>query len=417
MKPVHTFLLILVLLPLIFLTGCPKEENKTAILCTNRPEFTSYVELFNSSQEEYRIVISYNDKPRDELIGNGKCEFDLLIDSHLNSLQFNGKFASLENLFMEEKLDADRFYSVPFSQGEYGNQQVLLPISFQIPGLIFHSEQQFPEKDSFLIDLEQLENLNNEFSTKTEKGFTKLGLSLRWEPYLLYLISLLKETNFHESKTGTLVWNSQNFRDSVELIRKWTFEINDGLTSEREFTQKFLIEPPYKLIADTRILCYYADAAEFYSISSQKREELTLRWLAEDELISVLPDVLFAGIPQGAPGIEAAKAFLAWFSNPDTQKELLASSQYKRTRTFAIAGGFSALPKVNEQILPTFYPSLVGFIPSASYFRFPKPMPPNWPMIRDQVIIPWLEDQAASEKTEELMRERLEIWLRQKPSS
>jgi hypothetical protein len=282
---------------------------------------------------------------------------------------------------------------------------------------MFNTEQQLPEEDSFLINMEQVKTLNKEFSTNTEKGFTKLGLSLRWEPRLLYLISLLKDTNFRESETGSLVWNSQNFKNSVELIRNWTYEVNEGLVPEREFTQKFLIEPPYKLIAKERILCYYADAAEFYSIPSQRRDELKLRWLAEDDTIPVLPNVLFAGIPHGAPGIEAAKAFLHWFSKQETQEQLLSSTQYKRTRTFGIAGGLSALPKVNEQVLPTFYSSLVGYIPTASYLRFPPPMPPNWPKIRDQVIIPWLEDQASSEKTEDLMRERLELWLRQRPSS
>jgi hypothetical protein len=318
---------------------------------------------------------------------------------------------------MEEKLDADQFYPIPFEQGQYDGQQVLLPISFQIPGLMFHAEQQLPEQDSFLINLEQAKKLNREFSTHTEKGFTKLGLSLRWNSSLMYLITLLKETNFHEGNAGSLIWNSQHLKDSIDLIREWTYQINDGLTAEREFSQKFLIEPPYKLIAKERILCYYTDAADFYSLSPQLRENLKLRWLADEDTIPVLPNMLFAGIPHGAPGIEAAKAFLTWFSKPESQEEQLAATQYKRTRTFGIAGGLSTLPKVNEQILPTYYPSLVGYIPTASYLDFPPSMPSDWSMLRDQVIIPWLEEQAESETTDELLREHLATWFRQRPSS
>lgn len=417
MKPAYAFALLVTLSSLLLFTGCPSDERSTAVLSTNRPEFTSYAELFNSSQDEYRLVIAYNDTPRSQLSGKGAYDFDLLIDVQLNSQDYLNKFASLENLFMEEELDADRFYPIPFEQGQYDGQQVLLPISFQIPGLMFHTEQQLPEQDSFLINLEQLKELNREFSTQTEKGFTELGLSLRWDSSLLYLITLLKETDFHESNSGALIWNSQHLKDSVDFIRAWTYQLNNGLAAEREFSQKFLIEPPYKLIAKKRILCSYTDAADFYSLSPQIRENLKLRWLADEDLISVLPNMLFAGIPHGAPGIEAAKAFLTWFSSPESQEELLAATQYKRTRTFGIAGGLSALPKVNEQILPTYYPSLVGYIPSAPYLDFPPPMPANWSLLRDQVIIPWLEEQAESETTDELLRDHLATWLRQSPSS
>ena len=416
MKPAYTFSLLLTVSILLLFTACPTEKRTTAILSTNRPEFTSYAELFNSAQDEYRIVIAFNDKPRSKLSDNGEVNFDLVIDVQLNSQKYLNEFASLENLFMEEKLDADRFYPIPFEQGQYDGQQVLLPISFQIPGLMFHAKQQFSEQDSFLINLEQVKQLNQEFSSKTEKGFTKLGLSLRWDSSLLYLITLLKETDFHEGSSGSLIWNSQHLKDSVDFIRDWTYQINEGLTAEREFSQKFLIEPSYKLIAKKRILCYYTDAADFYSLSPQLRENLKLRWLADEDTISVLPNMLFAGIPHGAPGIEAAKAFITWFSNPASQEELLAATQYKRTRTFGIAGGLSALPKVNEQILPTYYPSLVGYIPTASYLDFPPPMPADWSMLRDQVIIPWLEKQAESETTDELLRNHLATWLRQRPS-
>jgi len=417
MKPAYAFILLVTLSSLILLTACPSEKHTTAILSTNRPEFTSYAELFNSSQDKYRLIIAYNDAPRTQLSENGAYGFDLVIDVQLNSQEYLDKFASLENLFMEEKLDADRFYPIPFEQGQYDGQQVLLPISFQIPGLMFHTEQPLPEQDSFLINLEQVKELNRDFSIQTDKGFTKLGLSLRWDSSLLYLITLLKETDFHEGSSGALIWNSQHLKDSVDFIRDWTYQINDGLAAEREFSQKFLIEPPYKLIAKERILCYYTDAKDFYSLSPQIRENLKLRWLADEDIISVLPNMLFAGIPHGAPGIEAAKAFLTWFSNPESQENLLAATQYKRTRTFGIAGGLSALPKVNEQILPTYYPSLVGYIPTATYLDFPPPMPADWSMLRDQVIIPWLEEQAETETTDELLRDHLATWLRQSPSS
>jgi hypothetical protein len=142
---------------------------------------------------------------------------------------------------------------------------------------------------------------------------------------------------------------------------------------------------------------------------------MKIRLLAENNRIPVLPGPLFAAIPHGAPGIRAAKAFLVWFLDPKNQEKLLAETQYKSLRTFGIAGGFSSLPEVNEQILPTYYPNLIGYIPGNEYLQFPEPLPPNWPLIKEEVLLPWLSEQAEHEEGGELMGSRLEAWLRQQP--
>ena len=408
-------LLLLLFLILTAFTSCPTTPRSTVVLCTNQPEFTSYAESFNTSQDDYRVIISFNNSPHRTINHENSCEFDLIIDSYLNSRIYLDRFASLEGLFLDGTLDEDRFYPTIFRQGRYENQQVLLPISFNLPAVMFDAETDLGETDNFMVTMEQIAELNKDFSVSGEKGFTKLGLSLRWNPELLYLVSLLKETDFRESETGTLLWNSRGLKEAVDYTRFWTYELNGGLAAEKEFEQKFMIEPPYKLISQDRILCYYRDLTEFYSIPPQKRDHLKIRWLAEDNRIPVLPGPLFAAIPHGAPGIVAAKAFLVWFLDPKNQEKLLEDTQYKRLRTFGIAGGFSSLPAVNEQILPTYYPDLVGYIPTDEYLRFPRPLPREWPVIKEEVLLPWLSAQAEQEETDELLGARLERWLRQRP--
>lgn len=415
MRAPYIPLLIFLLLILIVFSSCPGAPQNTAVLCTNRPEFTAYAESFNTSQDEFRIIISYHDDPHRTINRERACEFDLIIDSYLNSRTYLDTFASLEGLFIDGSLESERFYPVIFQQGRYENQQVLLPISFNLPSVMFEAETKLGDADSFMLSLEQIAELSREFNARGEKGFTKLGLSLRWNPELLYMVSLLKNTNFRESETGTLLWDSRALQEAVDYTRFWTFELNGGLDAEREFQQKFMIEPPYMLISKKRILCYYRNLREFYSIPSQKRAGMKIRLLAENNRIPVLPGPLFAAIPHGAPGIRAAKAFLVWFLDPKNQEKLLAETQYKSLRTFGIAGGFSSLPEVNEQILPTYYPNLIGYIPGNEYLQFPEPLPPNWPLIKEEVLLPWLSEQAEHEEGGELMGSRLEAWLRQQP--
>jgi len=129
----------LILLLILLYSACPNTPRTTAVLCTNRPEFTAYAESFNTAQDEYRIIISYDDKPRQKINGENSCDFDLVIDSFLNSREYLDRFASLEGLFLEEQLAPDLFYQPLYQQGRYENQQVLLPISFNLPALMFNS--------------------------------------------------------------------------------------------------------------------------------------------------------------------------------------------------------------------------------------------------------------------------------------
>lgn len=405
------------LLLLLVLISCPMQEQTTAVLCTNRPEFTSYVESFNTSQDQYRIILSYNEAPRESITKKDGCDFDLIIDSHLNAHSYTSNFASLEGLFLEDQLKKESFYSDLLEAGRYEDQQIMLPVSFNLPGMIFSKSSELASNGSFMLSLETMAEYNSEFSRMAEERFNRLGLSLRWNPDLLFVTTMLKGSDFRESETGALIWNSSGLKSAVEYFRYWTFELNRGLSAEREFAQKFMVEPPYKLIVQGRIQSYYRNLEEFYSIPPQQRDQLSIRWLSEEGSIPILPDPLFAAIPHGAKGIEAAKAFLKWFFQLETQDQLLASTQYKRLRSFGIAGGFSSLSAVNEQVLPTYYSDLVGRIPTADYFRFPDALPPEWELIKDEVILPWLEEQAQTEITSELLSERLQTWMRQRPRS
>ena len=49
----------------ILITGlsCSQKANKPVIIWTNQKEFVSYAELFNASQEQFRVMVIYKEKP------------------------------------------------------------------------------------------------------------------------------------------------------------------------------------------------------------------------------------------------------------------------------------------------------------------------------------------------------------------
>ena len=100
------------------------------------------------------------------------------------------------------------------------------------------------------------------------------------------------------------------------------------------------------------------------------------------------------------PNKKAAKTFLAWFYQIENQKKCLATSHFKRTRTFGIADGFSPFPEINEKELPGYYPQLGGHIPRKENLLFPEPLPVNWNGIKTEVLEPYLRKEAG--RTEEI---------------
>ncbi len=397
--------------------SCSDDTDRTAVLLTAHSEFTSYAEQFNTSQDTYRLIVQYDETPRTHLRSRERSNRpDLIIDTHLNSRYYLSRFATLEKLFMDNKLSKQRFYQEPLRQGTYENQQVILPVSFSLPALLQKEELELGDAPTFFYSLEDVKNLSRNFNRKGENGFTALGFAPSWSPEMLYVMSLLRGANFRESSNSTLLWNGENLKKAVEEIRAWPQEVNESKELQQQFTQKYLYDPKLKLLRRERILFHYTDTSSFYT-SPEKRTDFESHWLSADKTVPVLPDILFAGIPHGAEGIEAARAFLAWFFRSDHQEELIRNSMYKQLQHFGIAGGFSSLPQVNEEVLPRYYSSLVGHSPRESYLDFPPPLPPDWKTIKEEVIKPWLMQQAKSGgKNTPPLREKLDAWMRQRPS-
>ena len=60
--------------------------------------------------------------------------------------------------------------------------------------------------------------------------------------------------------------------------------------------------------------------------------------------------------------------------------------------SFGVAGGFSSLRSVNEEIFPSFFPALVGHAPPAAALVAPPVPPQGWPALVSEVLTPWAID-------------------------
>jgi hypothetical protein len=409
--PVILFISLLALLG----SSCGQETERTAVLLTDRPEFTAYAEQFNTAQNQYRLIVEFSDTPRESLDSRHNAP-DLIIDSHLNSVRYLSQFATLEKLFMEQELSKERFYQEPLIQGTYEEQQVILPVSFSLPAVIQKKGLELQDAPAFFYSIEDIKALCRQFNRIDDEEFAAMGYAPSWSSGMLYIVTVLRGAHFRESSNSSLLWNGEKLRSAVAEIENWPSEVNESEELQKQFTDKFLYEPPLKLIRQERILFHYTDTSSFYEMSPEQREDLETHWLASDGQVPVLSDMLFAGIPHGAEGIEAARAFLKWFFDSGNQERLIRNSMYKQMRHFGIAGGFSSLPQVNEEVLPRYYPSLVGYTPRESFLAFPPPLPPEWPAIKREILEPWLMQRAKNGADVPSLQERINTWMRQRPA-
>jgi ABC-type glycerol-3-phosphate transport system substrate-binding protein len=401
---------ILILFLSVLLFGCGAPSNTTVTLITNRPEIASYAEVFNSVQDSHRLELQFSENPG-KALNRAVPPADIIISEYITGRSSLAQFRPLNKLFENKRLNKESFYRGLLLLGQRGNQQILLPLSFNLPIVMFDSRVPGEESASFFLNLEQIKDLGRHFN-RQEKGKTvAMGFSPRWDPGFLILAAALWGTDFTEGSDAGLSWNDRKLREAVAYLRKWSDEANGGPMEETVYAEKYLYDPPYRQVSLGRAKFAYTTAADFFLLPENRRISLDFRWIAHGDKILALECALFAGIPTGARNPRGAEAFLQWLLSPDTQKTLLESSRRKMTHTFGIASGFSSLMEVNERVFPRFYPHLTGHIPPGEILIFPPPLMTNWREIKFQVLRPYFLQQTASNAPIEELRPYLRAWL------
>jgi hypothetical protein len=141
-----------ILAAIIVLSSCSRIAGRTATLWTNRPEFAYYVELFNAEQEDCRIVIEYREYPG-KALENAETSPDLVVGENLRSVSIMTYFGSLEGFIGRAGIPVDKIYPALYQTCMQEGKPVILPVSFNLPALMF-KENGVGDLDSFFLSLE-----------------------------------------------------------------------------------------------------------------------------------------------------------------------------------------------------------------------------------------------------------------------
>jgi ABC-type glycerol-3-phosphate transport system substrate-binding protein len=382
---------------------------------TDRPEFVSYVEHFNASQSRYKLEVFYKEAPA-QALSNTEDVPDIVVGSWLKSASTRAFFSPMDFFFEDLLLIESSFYPALLKLGNIEGKQYLLPVSFNIPALIFSRENSAIIAKSFTLSPDDVKTLGKTYNERKDAYFARMGFSPRWDDEFLFVFATLHGASFREG--APLAWDDSALERAINEVRAWTTEANGDAAAEDDFSFKYLYDPAPKLAAGGRILFAYMTSDRLFTVPEESRSALDFRWIAHNAAIPVAEGSTYLGLCKKGKAKNAANAFVQWFYKEETQRQLLDMSKRYRTNetVFGIAGGFSAIKTVNEQIFPAFYPGLLGHVPPEDYLMAPNILPKDWTTLKRRVVLPYLRDRCgAGGKSAASLASRIADWYRENP--
>jgi ABC-type glycerol-3-phosphate transport system substrate-binding protein len=405
------------LAPLIILvfagfSSCFLRTEKRLILWTDCPEFALYAEYFNTAQDKYKVEVRYFESTAQKLTEAGEYP-DIAAASWLRNTSIRAYFRSLESTMSKNGIQKSSFYPRLLSLGNVDGRQYLLPVSFNIPAIVFVRDFNQNSSNPFVIEMGEIKERGKTFNTAAGGVYTRMGFSPSANDEFLFAAVNLFGASFREA--SPIAWDSHALEQGLSWLRSWIAGSNTGIQAEDDFAFKYFYDPPDKLLNSGRILYSYMDSSHFFTLPEERRMNLDFSWIAAAEKIPLDEGNVFYGIHKKTRAFKAAKAFTRWFFSAETQRLLLEAGKSKRiTKSFGIAGGFSAMKTVTEQVFPHFYPDLLGRIPPENYLSPGNILPRNWMTIKRRVILPYLKERIRHESREEVrpLEKRINDWYR-----
>lgn len=403
-----------------FFTGCnlKSEKTDTFVIWTDRKEFVSYTELFNSIQDKTKAIVVFKDRLALSLPPEKDEEKpDLVVGSWLKNSKTRKLFRPLDSILSEDCIDSSTIYSPLLEYGRMAGKQFLMPVSFNLPLLIFSSKNEDKIQSQYSLSIEQVKEIAGEFNAKNKQGFyTRMGFAPSWDDDFLYEVTKEFGPCFKHKGTS-FTWDSAKLDEAVAYIRDWTTQKNTDTTSEQDFEFKYLYTPKYRQIAAERTLFAYTTSSSLFRISFEQLGDIDFRWLSINGGIPAEDDIVCMALYKSAKKPQQAQDFIKWFFQEQNQKLMLERSFKMKldTITFGIANGFSSVKGVNEHLFPTYYRSLLGNLPAEDRIVAPDIFSSRWQSIKERVIFPYLNGAIKTDSTAQAptMESLLNTWLKQ----
>jgi len=389
-----------------FLLSCSQRTDNRTVIWASSSEFAQYIELFNRTHPNNKVILVYKENPADCLPpARDEAVPDIIVGPYLRSDKTWRQFKSLEFLFDRQILSSEDFYTQLIDSGKQYRGQYLLPVSFNLPCVMFASENRDLVKNNYTLTIDQIRETAAAFNSQNKNGaFTKMGftpLSYRGFPYL---VARLYNTDFRTEK-GNIVYSNVALKETIGFLRDWSETANQSVQTEDDFAYKYLFMPDYRQATSGRCLFSYTTSDQLFRFMDNEDEGIDYRWIYKGDSIPIEDSFVMMGIYKDAGNVVGATEFISWFLKSENQKDILdrKSKASLDTEKFGIAGGFSAVREVNDRILPVYYTKLLSNLPPSQMISVPEKLPAKWESYKEIVIEPYIKDAVHSDVMPEII--------------
>ena len=377
----------------LFFFSCREEPQTRIVIWTSCAEFAQYTELFNNTHPGSNAVIVYKDNPAQELPpAKDELPPDIVIGSWLRTDKTQKQFKSLDYLFDRQTISSSMFYDQLLEAGKVRKTQYLLPVSFNLPAVIFADSNSDFITENYTLTLDQIKSAGLSYNEKNKKGsFSRIGFLPSANDDFLYLTTKLYGVDFREEK-GQITWSDLRLRNAVSYDRDWINNTNGSAQEEQDFAYKYLFMPDYRQVTSGRTLLAYTTSDKMFGYMKSQELDIDYRWIVGDGFIPIEDSFLMTGIYAKARNEQGATEFLTWFFDSENQKDILERKieMNLNNEMFGIADGFSAMRDVTEHILPIYYNQLLTNLPPAHLLKVPQKLPARWDSYKSVVVEPYL---------------------------
>lgn len=403
-KRYNLFFSLLIFSTLVF-SSC-SEKNKRIIIWTDCSEFAQYIEIFNKTQSKSKAVLVYKDNPSLSLPpAKDELPPDIVIGSWLRTSNTSKQFKSLDYLFDRKNLTSTVFYPQLLNAGKVKQTQCLIPVSFNLPAVIFSTKNKDYITDNYTLSIEQIRSIGSSYNQKDKKGlFTRIGFAPLNNNDFLYLAVKLNNTNFKE-ENSKITFNEKKLEDQISYLKDWVVTENSSPSEEQDFCYKYLFMPEYRQITSDRTLLSYTTSSELFTMMKNQNTDMDYRWICKDNFIPIEDSFRMLGIYKNAKNQVGATEFITWFFQAESQKAIIEKKALLRLdiEQFGIANGFSSLRSVNQNVLTTYYTQMFSNMPPSQMLKVPTELPARWENYKTSVVEAYIKNKLTADKEENII--------------
>lgn len=391
--------LFLVLFSEIFCGCAAKNQEKRLVVWTDSRELAPYLEIYNRNHKTKAVLVYKENLAASIPPVRDEQQPDIIIGNWLKTSKVKKIFAPLDFLFERKYISTSFFYRSLLDSGIVNHKHYLLPVSFNLPAIIFSRENSSKAENSYTISLEQLKKAGTEYNRLNKKGaYTAIGFAPQSSKDFLFTVAQMKGADFREEKNGSLQWNQERLQKTISYLNQWITDVNTSPQTESDFVYKYLSVTDDKRVTSGKTLFAYTTSNSLFQMTPEQLSKIDFRWLEYENYIPVEDSIKMLGIYKKSQKQAEAADFIATFYNSDMQREFLERKTKINAdnRGFGFFGGFSTIRDVTEHVLPVYYTSLLSNIPEAGTLKVYSRKPVNWERVKERVVIPYIEESVAA---------------------